>query len=46
MKSTHKRLIKDLDLLKNYTKQYSACPHDDNLFLWEGVIYGPIDSLW
>jgi ubiquitin-protein ligase len=37
------RLSKELDLRKNPPIEISMGPVADNLFYWEGVLYGPRD---
>ncbi|CAD8057950.1 unnamed protein product [Paramecium primaurelia] len=41
------RLVRDLQKLKQMIPQgFQAAPFDDNILLWEAVIFGPDQTIW
>ena len=45
--NAQRKLLQDLQRIKKNNDQgIDATPDEDNLMLWEAVIYGPIDTIW
>lgn len=46
-RNAHRKLLQDLERIKKSNDEgIDAVPDEDNLMLWEAVIYGPIDTIW
>lgn len=45
--TAQRKLLQDLQKLKKSQDDgVDAVPDDDNLLLWQAVIYGPLDTIW
>jgi ubiquitin-protein ligase len=46
-RNAQRKLLQDLERIKkNNDEGINAVPDEDNLMLWEAVIYGPNDTIW
>ena len=45
--TAQRRLLQDLQKIKKSNDEgIDAVPDEDNLYSWEAVIYGPMDTIW
>ena len=45
--AAQRRLLQDLQKIKKcFNEGIDAVPDEDNLYQWEAVIFGPLDTIW
>jgi ubiquitin-conjugating enzyme E2 A len=45
--TAQRRLLQDLKKIKNSKNEgIDAVPDEDNLYMWEALILGPLDTVW
>lgn len=46
--TAQRRLLQDLTKIRksNNDEGIDAIPDEDNLYLWDAIIYGPMDTIW
>lgn len=45
--TAQRRLLQDFQKIKkNNDEGIDAIPDEDNIYQWEAVIYGPMDTIW